>query len=75
MLVTVPLGHNPGLDDAIRSHRLTTSGGAFLLRRRRGWAEVDEGIAFDAAALPRRQRRWGRNAPTNAIWVAEFDRS
>jgi hypothetical protein len=72
MLVTIPLGHNPGLDDAIRSHRLTPSREAFLMRGRGGWIEVDGSVAFDAIALRREEKRYGRNPPTEAIWIAEL---
>lgn len=75
MLLTIPLGHNPSLDDAIRRHRFTPSREAFLVRGRGGWSEVERGVAFDAVALSREKTRYGRNPRTNAIWIAELPRS
>jgi hypothetical protein len=72
MLLTVPLGHNPGLDDAIRRRRFEPRRQSFLKRSRGGWAEVDDARAFDEAHMPPEATRFGRNPPTRAVWIAEL---
>lgn len=67
LVLTVPLGYNPDLDELIQSGKLGESRAGFLKRTsRREWQEIPRATALEA--------RYGSPFPYgNAIMVAEFE--
>jgi len=66
LLVTCPLGHNPGLDRAIQGRTIMPSHEAFFSRQnhRAPFRQVDRATAI-ATITP-------SDGPTRILWVAEF---
>ncbi len=66
LVITVPLGYNPALDELIANNKLAADQAHFLLRhRRREWREASQAAAAGT--------KYGDPFPyANGLWVAEF---
>ena len=67
LVITVPLGYNPALDELIANDSLAANEAHFLLRHgRREWSEVPRNQADDT--------KYGHPFPyANGLWIAEFN--